>query len=119
MPVAAKCTGSQATVQQLLNQMPKWKDKIAAGSHKVLQQLQHCHTAHLGYHAYRCSDSDCGALQYVYHSCRNRHCPACGNSKTKEWIESRTKVLLPCKYYHAVFTLPHQLNSLVLGNRIP
>ena len=28
------------------------------------------------------------------------------------------KELLPCKYYHAVFTLPHQLNSLVLGNRV-
>jgi len=118
MPVAGKCTGSRATVQQLLHQMPDWKDQTAPGSHKVLQSIQHCHTAHLGYHAYRCSDSDCGAMQYVYHSCRNRHCPACGNSKTKEWIESGTKELLPCKYYHAVFTIPHQLNSLVLGNRI-
>lgn len=118
MPVAGKCTGSQATVQQLLNQMPDWEDKTNKGSHKVLHGIQHCHTAHLGYHAYRCTDSDCGAMQYVYHSCRNRHCPACGNSKTSEWIESRTKELLPCKYYHAVFTLPHQLNSLVLGNRV-
>jgi hypothetical protein len=25
--------------------------------------------------------------------------------------------LLPVKYYHVVFTLPHELNSLVLGNR--
>jgi hypothetical protein len=28
------------------------------------------------------------------------------------------KELLPVKYYHAVFTLPHQLNSIVLGNRV-
>ena len=27
------------------------------------------------------------------------------------------KELLPVKYYHAVFTIPHQLNSLVMGNR--
>src|SRR3989442_1500817 len=27
------------------------------------------------------------------------------------------KELLPLKYYHAVFTIPHQLNSLVMGNR--
>ncbi|MEJ7683665.1 MAG: hypothetical protein WKG06_38565 [Segetibacter sp.] len=27
------------------------------------------------------------------------------------------KELLPVKYYHAVFTMPHQLNSLVMGNR--
>jgi hypothetical protein len=116
--VASKCTGSQATVQQLLNQMPDWKNKTAPGSHKVLQQIQYCHTAHFGYHAYRCSDSDCGAMQYSYHCCRNRHCPACGNNKTNEWIASRMKELLPIKYYHAVFTLPHQLNGLVLGNRV-
>jgi hypothetical protein len=116
--LAGKCTGSRATVQQLLIQMPDWKDKTAPGSHKVLQHIQHCHTAHLGYHAYRCSDSDCGAMHYIYHSCRNRHCPACGNNSTSEWIESRMKELLPCKYYHAVFTLPHQLNSLASGNRV-
>lgn len=27
------------------------------------------------------------------------------------------KELLPVKYYHAVFTIQHQLNSLVMGNR--
>lgn len=116
--VAGNCTAGRATVQQLLLQMPHWRDKTHAGSHKVLSYIEHCHTAHYGYHAYRCSDSDCGAMQYMYHSCRNRHCPACGNSKTGEWIEARMKELLPVKYYHAVFTLPHQLNSLVLGNRV-
>ena len=32
-------------------------------------------------------------------------------------IEARTQELLPVKYYHVVFTLPHELNSLVMGNR--
>ena len=32
-------------------------------------------------------------------------------------IEARMKELLPVKYYHAVFTMPHQLNNLVMGNR--
>ncbi|MEJ7683664.1 MAG: transposase zinc-binding domain-containing protein [Segetibacter sp.] len=45
------------------------------GSHAVLSRIERCRTADFGYHAYRCSDSDCGAMQYVYHSCRNRHCP--------------------------------------------
>lgn len=112
-----KTTGSNATVQRLLMQMPQWKQLSSPGSHKVLSRIERCHTADFGYHAYRCSDSDCGAMQYIYHSCRNRHCPACGNNKKEEWIESRMKELLPVKYYHAVFTLPHQLNSLVLGNR--
>ncbi|MBA3582903.1 MAG: IS91 family transposase [Gammaproteobacteria bacterium] len=97
--------------------MDGWKALTAAGSHKVLSLIERCRTADFGYHAYRCGDSDCGAMQYVYHSCRNRHCPQCGNSKKEEWIEARMKELLPVKYYHAVFTIPHQLNSLVMGNR--
>lgn len=112
-----KATGSNATVQQLLQQIPDWKELTSPGSHKVLSRIERCHTAGLGYHAYRCTDSDCGAMQYVYHSCRNRHCPACGNNKKEEWIESRMKELLPVKYYHAVFTIPHQLNPLIMGNR--
>ena len=53
-------TGSRATLQQLLQQMPGWKEVTAAGSHKVLSRIERCRTADLGYHAYRCTDSDCG-----------------------------------------------------------
>ncbi len=113
----SKATGCRATVQQLLQQMPGYKEMTSPGSHAVLSRIERCRTADYGYHAYRCSDSACGAMQYVYHSCRNRHCPGCGNNKKEEWIEARMKELLPVKYYHAVFTMPHQLNSLVMGNR--
>jgi Putative transposase/Transposase zinc-binding domain len=115
--LASNTTGSSATVQLLLQQMDGWRAIAAPGSHKVLSQIERCRTADLGYHAYRCSDHNCNAMQYVYHSCRNRHCPGCGNSKKEEWIEARMKELLPVKYYHAVFTMPHQLNDLVMGNR--
>lgn len=71
----------------------------------------------MGYHLYRCSDQQCGALKYQYHSCRDRHCPMCGAMKKEEWIEARTRELLPVPYYHVVFTLPHELNALVMGNR--
>lgn len=76
-----------------------------------------CRTAALGYHVYRCTDEDCGHVKYQYHSCRDRHCPQCGAVKKQEWIEARTAELLPVKYYHVVFTLPHELNSLVMGHR--
>jgi Putative transposase/Transposase zinc-binding domain len=115
--VVSNCTASRATVQQLLLQMPHWRDQTNPGSHKVLSYIERCRTADFGYHAYRCTDGDCGAMQYVYHSCRNRHCPGCGHNKKEEWIEARMKELLPVKYYHAVFTMPHQLNSLLMGNR--
>jgi Putative transposase/Transposase zinc-binding domain len=84
---------------------------------KVLQRLKVCRTASLGYHLYRCTNEDCGQLKYQYHSCRDRHCPQCGAVKKEEWIEARMQELLPVKYYHVVFTMPHELNSLVMGHR--
>jgi hypothetical protein len=105
------------SVQLLLNQMKQWPENISTGSAKVLGHIQNCRTARLGYHLYRCSDHHCGHMKSQYHSCRNRHCPMCGNCKKDEWIEARMKELLPCKYYHIVFTVPHELNSLIMGNR--
>ena len=55
----------------------------------------------------RCSDNLCDHKKMQYHSCRNRHCPHCGNARKEDWIEARLRELLPCKYYHVVFTMPH------------
>ena len=33
-------------------------------------------------------------------------------------MEARMNELLPVKYFHVVFTLPHELNALVMGNRV-
>jgi hypothetical protein len=55
-------------------------------------------------------------LQISYNSCRNRHCPKCQGHKRVEWIERRSQDLLPCAYYHVVFTLPQELNMLALSS---
>jgi hypothetical protein len=109
-------TAPRATVQQLLQKhaLPWNKNAHVA---KVLQRIKTCRTAALGYHVYQCSDEECGHIKYQYHSCRDRHCPNCGAIKKQEWIEARMQELLPVKYYHVVFTLPHELNSLVMGHR--
>lgn len=60
--------------------------------------------------------SDCGSVHISYNSCRNRHCPKCQGHKRVEWIEKRKEDLLPCSYYHVVFTLPAELNPLALHN---
>lgn len=83
----------------------------------VVEQLKTCRTARQGYHLYRCGNEACGRLHYRYHSCRNRHCPGCGSFQKQQWIEQRTAELLPTHYFHVVFTLPHELNSIMLGNR--
>jgi len=86
-------------------------------SQAIFKQLSICHTVQKGVHRLRCSDEKCGNEEFQYHACGNRHCPHCGGFKREEWIENRMQELLPTAYYHLVFTLPHELNPLILGNR--
>ena len=104
-----------ATVQHILQQY----HTASANTHVqgVIGQLKKCRTAQLGYHLYKCNNKDCAQYKYQYHSCRNRHCPACGALQKEKWIEDRKNELLPIPYYHVVFTLPHELNPIILGNR--
>lgn len=106
-----------ATVQQVLQRHSFHTDVGCGHVQKVLSRIRRCRTAALGYHVYKCSNADCGHIKYQYHSCRDRHCPGCGALKKQQWIEARMQELLPVKYYHVVFTLPHELCSTVLGNR--
>ncbi len=109
-------TAPRATVQQVLQKHPLPCNKNVHVA-RVLHRIKNCRTSALGYHVYRCTDDACSHIKYQYHSCRDRHCPNCGAVKKQEWIEARTQELLPVKYYHVVFTLPHELNNLVLGYR--
>ena len=79
---------------------------------KTLRAISLCRTAALGGHIDACND--CGNISISYNSCRNRHCPKCQGHKREEWIQRRESDLLPCTYYHVVFTLPQELNKLVL-----
>ena len=110
-------TTAPATVQQVINQCGDVSFVTNAHARGVLGKIKRCRTAALGYHVYKCSNHDCNHTRYQYHSCRDRHCPCCGAIKKQEWIEARMQELLPVKYYHVVFTLPHELNHIVLGNR--
>lgn len=79
---------------------------------KTLRAIAQCRTAALGGHVDACDE--CGNISVSYNSCRNRHCPKCQGHKREEWIGKREQDLLPCTYYHVVFTLPHELNALAL-----
>ena len=86
-------------------------------SRHIFSQLYRCHTADMGVHHYRCDAANCHHLHQQYHGCGNRHCPNCGGLKKEQWIEHLTTQLFPTAYYHVVFTLPHEFNALILGNR--
>jgi hypothetical protein len=82
---------------------------------KVLNLIKVCRTAALGGHLDRCEH--CGYEKPAYNSCRNRHCPKCQTVAKEKWLDARRAELLPCGYFHLVFTLPHELNPLILGNK--
>src|SRR5215510_14797805 len=50
-------------------------------------------------------------------SCRNRHCPKCQANARHRWLQARRQELLPTRYVHVVFTLPHELAPLALQNK--
>ena len=82
---------------------------------KIIDDITACRTATLGGHAEWCQH--CGFERYAYNSCRNRHCPKCQVLTKARWLEARKAELLPVPYFHTVFTLPHDLNALVLSNK--
>ena len=82
---------------------------------KVMQAVERCRTASLGGHIERCDS--CGFERPAYNSCRNRHCPKCQSLAKVKWVDKQKSELLPVGYFHLVFTLPHELNGLILTNK--
>ena len=82
---------------------------------KVWNAILHCRTAVLGGHIDECSR--CRHRAISYNSCRNRHCPKCQANARHRWLEARRAELLPTRYVHVVFTLPHELAPLALVNQ--
>src|ERR1700761_4871253 len=82
---------------------------------RVLFAIEHRRTAALGGHLDRCCH--CGHEATSFNSCRSRHCPKCQTNARNKWLSERGKELLPVKYVHVVFTIPHQLSWLALQNK--
>jgi len=82
---------------------------------KAVNAILNCRTSVLGGHSEICDE--CGFAKISYNSCRNRHCPKCQALTKEQWILDREADLLPVPYFHVVFTLPEELNQIVLHNR--
>lgn len=98
--------------QYALTYIQKFSPPI--GHLKVIDAIRNCRTSALGGHAWVCTS--CGGVHVHYNSCGNRHCPQCQAFEKEKWVEKRKQELLPVPYLHLVFTLPHELNPLVLSN---
>jgi len=83
--------------------------------YKVIGDILSCRTSYLGGHIELCDN--CSKQRIAYSSCCNRHCPKCQCLAKERWLEKRKQELLPVCYFHTVFTLPHELNPLILRNK--
>lgn len=91
------------------------ESSLSSTQRRVMQAIASCRTAALGGHVESCDD--CGHQRISYNSCRNRHCPKCQSLARAQWIEDRQSELLPCPYFHVVFTLPEEIAAIAFQNK--
>jgi len=121
MPLAKLAAGEKGTRPELANVFRQYGERfeqthrVWAAEHKVMRAVKVCRTEALGGHLDRCDA--CGFERPLYNSWRNRHCPKCQSLAKARWLEKQTAELLPVGYFHLVFTLPHELNRLILAHK--
>jgi len=104
----------KAEIQDIFaNGAASYLDKYPANKQqrKTIYSIINCRGPQLGKHIDKCDR--CGHMEISYNSCRNRHCPKCQLGKQQDWVNQLKTSLLPVRYFHLVFTLPHELNKLV------
>jgi Putative transposase/Transposase zinc-binding domain len=84
--------------------------RLLPSHRRAMQDIEQCRTAALGGQLYFCNQ--CQQQRFSYHSCKNRHCPKCGNEQATEWLQAQQNLLLPTHYFLVTFTLPAELRRL-------
>ena len=83
---------------------------------KTANCISNCKTGGLGYNVSYCEE--CGHVEIHASSCNNRHCPCCQSPVDQKWLMERNSELIEgIAYYHAIFTVPYELNSLIYENQ--
>jgi len=114
-PLTNKDTPEVADILRRYGEQYRNTHAVSYVQSKVMHHIRACRSAALGGHVQQCSH--CGFEQIAYNSCRDRHCPKCQTLVKEQWLNDRKSELLPCGYFHLVFTLPHELNPIVLCNK--
>lgn len=105
----------QLELAELFDKFDHLLDTILPDQYKVINAIKNCRTSALGGHVLTCNE--CNYHKNAYNSCRNRHCPKCQFLAKIKWIERRKEDLLPCQYFHVVFTVPGELRRIFLQNK--
>lgn len=116
-PAATKGGVERADIFRAYGESYRRNHPLPVSHLKVIEAVERCRTAALGGHLEQCDH--CGFERPAYNSCRNRHCPKCQSLAKVKWLDKQKSELLPTGYFHLVFTLPHELNPLILVNKKP
>jgi ribosomal protein L37AE/L43A len=93
----------------------KFGDRMLPSHRRAMQDIEQCRTAALGGQLYYCAQ--CQEERYSYHSCKNRHCPKCGNDQANQWLHQQQQLLLPLPYFLVTFTLPQELRAVARAHQ--
>lgn len=109
---------TDCTIQKVFQQFYdgyKRKHKLSGVQRKAAAGIKKCRTGELGGHVSVCEE--CGKEHIHYNSCRNRCCPMCQELPRERWIDARREDVVDAPYFHVVFTVPAELNSLIYQNQ--
>lgn len=81
--------------------------RMPADQLRAMRAIETCRTAARGGRRWQCPR--CGATHWAFHSCGNRHCPACGGDDARAWLRRQEALLLPARYHLCTFTVPEEL----------
>ena len=91
------------------------KYKTTYRQEEVIRAILACRTPGMGGVVNQCEA--CGAVQFVFRSCGDSHCPKCGKYRKAEWVIRQQKLELPIPYFHVTFTTDHAINGLIPANQ--
>lgn len=109
---------SESKIQQVFSRgFRQYLDSFSPSEvqHKAASSIMNCKTGKCGHNISICDD--CGHIDFHANSCRNRNCPNCQAVLKEIWIDSRRAEVIDAPYFHAVFTVPAELNPLIYANQ--
>jgi ribosomal protein L37AE/L43A len=95
--------------------LAKYGERMPRRQKRAMRDIQRCRTPELGGQLYVCTK--CDERRYSYHSCKNRHCPKCGNDQAGKWLTEQKELLLPVVHFLVTFTLPEELRRVARSNQ--
>jgi hypothetical protein len=95
--------------------LAKYGSRMPRAHLRAMRDIEQCRTPVLGGQGYVCTK--CEERRWSYHSCKNRHCPKCGNDQADKWLEEQKELLLPVVHFLVTFTLPEELRRVARSNQ--